>query len=141
MNFVKSRQDTITLPYVTANMRSDRLVGVRINRNLKVSQTGRTIAVTWGRVEQNSIKKCLYFCKFLMFVMAIKTKKMLGKCFREVSFHVDFSTSTFMSKFVYTVRRCENWSERCQPYENYIHNTHYGVRLKKLAPAIIAGYL
>ena len=42
------------------------------------------------------------------------------------------STSIFMCKFVYTVRRCENWRESCQPHVNYIYNTHYGVRRKKI---------
>ena len=29
-----------------------------------------------------------------------------------------------MSTFVYTARRCENWSESCQPYENYLYIIH-----------------
>ena len=35
------------------------------------------------------IGKSLYFRKFLMFAMAFKTKKLLSKCFRDVSSHVD----------------------------------------------------
>ena len=46
-----------------------------------------------------------------------------------------------MCQFAYTVRRCENSCESCQPYVNCIYKTHYGVRLNKIGACDYSGLL